>query len=68
MDIDVKVFCDCGEELKHVETRYIAPGGGVENGYIAIDVKPCETCLDNEGQKKFSEGYDEGCNSDVELQ
>jgi hypothetical protein len=53
MEIDVKVFCDCGEELKYVETRY------TDNG-VEIIVKQCENCLEIEGTKAYKRGHDNG--------
>ena len=61
-EIDISIYCDCGEELDHVSTNYTQKG-------TEIIVTPCESCMDNkteEGRKEgYSEGYDEGHNTAI---
>lgn len=55
----VKVFCDCGNELEIVKTND-------ERNDIEVIVRPCGNCLNVVGQEKFSEGHDLGYNSGYE--
>lgn len=60
MDIKVKIFCECGKELEHIETKYIAPGGWVEKGYVATTVSKCESCRESQqDDHDYAVWYDE---------
>lgn len=53
MSIEFTVYCDCGEALDEIDTKYT-------QSEIEIIVKPCETCAE-ENRKT---GYDEGTNDE----
>jgi len=52
VDIEIEVWCECGEGLCG-NSRAATRGQG-------IVVEPCPRCLDNAHSKGYDEGYDNG--------
>ena len=52
INIDVEVWCSCGEGLCN-QSSTAKRGTGVE-------VEPCEKCLEVARKEGYDEGYDEG--------
>ena len=54
IDIDVEVWCDCGEGLCGQTTSSLK-----DDAFISLVVEPCEKCL----EAKYEEGRDTGAES-----
>lgn len=66
VSVDIKIFCDqCGKELEYSGIRLIRTGIESPKNNMQIIIKPCKKCLDEISEKKYSEGYQDGHNTEI---
>lgn len=58
MQIEVEVWCSCGEGLCNQSSIHRTGRG--------IEVEPCDKCLEKERKDGFDEGYEEGRTTEAE--